>query len=466
MEDQSTSHKGQRLHSYDFNFKLKVINYAKEHGNHKAAKVYAVDRKRVREWRKIEESLKEMASKMSVTRKRRSCAGRKINFPHIEQELIQWLKARRESGVRVTGKSLKQEAIRQHRLQGNQSFKASCSWLRKFMKRHQISFRRATHVAQKTETELDDKMQGFLHYVINMRKRKGYELGNIGNMDETPVWIDMPGDYTIDMKGSKTVIMGSTGHEKTRLTVCLAAMADGTKLLPLVLLKGVRPPKDIPTGIVVKMTPKAWSDEEAMIFWLRNVWRESSTRRLLIWDSFSGHKMKTVKQLLTAKYNTDMAIIPGGCTSKLQPCDVSWNNPFKDNYRELYDEWLFNGPVSTTKAGNRRPPEKTLVLRWIKEAWGKVTPEIIRKSFLKTGIANSLDGTQDDLLFAASDDSDDEDPFVGFDAPTVGEQDRNQQLTEAVQMELDALNEWSEPESQPDDEPIESDYSDPGSPGN
>lgn len=173
----------------------------------------------------------------------------------------------------------------------------------------------------------------------------------------------MPGDYTLDMKGTKTVSMGSTSHEKTRITVCLAAMADGTKLMPLVLLKGVRPPKDIPTGIVVKMTPKAWADEEAMVFWLRNVWRQSSTRRLLIWDSFSGHKTKSVKQLLTGKYNTDIAIIPGGCTSKLQPCDVSWNKPFKDNYRELYDEWLFNGPVSTTKAGNRRPPEKQLVLR-------------------------------------------------------------------------------------------------------
>lgn len=107
-----------------------------------------------------------------------------------------------------------------------------------------------------------------------------------------------------------------------------------------------------------------------------------------------------------------------------------------------------------------------MVLRWIKEAWGKVTPEIIRKSFLKTGIANSLDGAQDDLLFAVSDDSDDEDPFAGFDAPTEGDQGRNQQLTDAVQMEIDALNEWSEPDSELDEERVESDYSDPGSPGN
>ena len=173
------------------------------------------------------------------------------------------------------------------------------------------------------------------------------------------------------------------------------------------------------------MTPKAWADKDAMVFWLRNVWRQSSTRRLLVWDSFSGHKTKNVKQLLMTRYNSDIVIIPGGCTSKLQPCDVSWNKPFKDHYRELYDELLYNGPVSTTKAGNRRPPEKTLVLRWIKEAWGKVTPEIIRKSFPKTGIANDLDGTQGDLLFAHSDDGDDDDPFAGFDNPTASDQERN-----------------------------------------
>ena len=89
------------------------------------------------------------------------------------------------------------------------------------MRRHKISFRGGggTHVAQKPETELNDKMHGFLRYVKTLRRRNSYDLDSIGNMDETPVWIDMPGDYTIETKGSKTVSMGSTGHEKTRITV-------------------------------------------------------------------------------------------------------------------------------------------------------------------------------------------------------------------------------------------------------
>ena len=68
---------------------------------------------------------------------------------------------------------------------------------------HEISFRQATR-RTKVRNQTNDKMQGFLQYIINMRKCRGYEMGNIGNMDETPVWIDMPGDYMIDIKGSKT----------------------------------------------------------------------------------------------------------------------------------------------------------------------------------------------------------------------------------------------------------------------
>ena len=83
---------------------------------------------------------------------------------------------------------------------------------------------------------------------------------------------------------------------------------------------------------------------------------------------------------------------------------------------------------------------------------------------MKKGISNNLDGTEDDLLSALSDDSDD-DSFAGFDTPTAGDQDEDQQLTESVWMELDALNEWSHPLSEAN-EPDESDYSDPGSPRN
>jgi hypothetical protein len=53
-----------------------------------------------------------------------------------------------------------------------------------------------------------------------------------------------------------------------------------------------------------------------------------NSRSLLILNAFCGHTVDSVKNRLVEK-NTNIAIIPGGCTSKLQPLDVSINKSFK-----------------------------------------------------------------------------------------------------------------------------------------
>ena len=61
-------------------------------------------------------------------------------------------------------------------------------------------------------------------------------------MDETPMWIEMPGKYTLHFCGDKEITASTTGHQKERLTIIIGAPADGAKLRPLELLPGVRPP--------------------------------------------------------------------------------------------------------------------------------------------------------------------------------------------------------------------------------
>ena len=45
-------------------------------------------------------------------------------------------------------------------------------------------------------------------------------------MDEMPVWFDMPSARTVNAKGAKTVLVHTTGHEKSRFTVVLACHGD------------------------------------------------------------------------------------------------------------------------------------------------------------------------------------------------------------------------------------------------
>ena len=56
--------------------------------------------------------------------------------------------------------------------------------------------------------------------------------------------------------------------------------------------------------------------------------------------------------------------------------------------------------------GRQKKPSEELMCQWIGEAWRNIPREMVANSFLKCGITNSLDGSEDDSIFDTS--SDDE----------------------------------------------------------
>ena len=82
----------------------------------------------------------------------------------------------------------------------------------------------------------EDKLIAFQQFIIKHRKKlQNYDLNNIGNVDQTPIYFDMPTSTTMDVKGSKTITIKTAGNEKNRFTCMLPCMADGTKLSPYVI---------------------------------------------------------------------------------------------------------------------------------------------------------------------------------------------------------------------------------------
>ena len=162
--------------------------------------------------------------------------------------------------------------------------------------------RQRTKIAQKLPDDLDDKIVNFHSHVIKMRKRHDYPLHLIGNMDETPMQFDMPGNRTVNARGEKTVFVKTTGHEKTHFMLVLCCMADGTKLKPMVIFKRKTMPKDkFPSGVLVHVHEKGWMDEAGTKKWLDEVWgrRNGGLRNeksMLVWDCFSAHLVDSVKR--------------------------------------------------------------------------------------------------------------------------------------------------------------------------
>jgi hypothetical protein len=70
---------------YTADFKLKVINYAEEHGNQQTAHKFCITESHMRYWQKQKNQL-EGAKKSSLGFKRV-----KPKFPEIERELLQYI---------------------------------------------------------------------------------------------------------------------------------------------------------------------------------------------------------------------------------------------------------------------------------------------------------------------------------------------------------------------------------------
>ena len=223
-------------------------------------------------------------------------------------------------------------------------------------------------------------------------------------MDKVPLTSDVPSNTIVDNKDSKTITIKTSSHEKTYYTVVLSCCADGTKLPPMIILKRKTVPKDeISQGIVLHVQDKSWMDENGMKLWLEKVWAKHPGGLLekpsgLVCDQFKSHVTEATKREVK-ELNLQLAIIPRGLTSQLQPLDVFINKPFKVTVHEEWTKWVSEPNRDLTPTGQMKRLTIMQVCDWVKTSWQSVKEEIVMKSFKKYSISNAFDGTEDDLLF-------------------------------------------------------------------
>ena len=408
-EEPTTSHKGERVNSYTIKFKLEVIEFAENKSIGAAAVKYKVDRHSIRDWKRKKDALQELSKSVdNKKRKRLLGAGRKPLSDEMEEKVLEWIVERRTKMLRVSRKLIRKKAIivyedlkRTDPNRYDEKFEATNGWLYKFMKRNNLSLRRKTSVAQKDPDLLVAKIVSYILRVRRLRLKFLYQPADIIAFDETPIWADMVSDTTVDVVGKKTVSMKSTGHEKCRVTVGLAAKGDGTKLKPFIVFKGgkrdvEKMKKEYGNRCIIASSTNGWMDTDLTVSWTNTVLGQFNfKRRLLAWDTYECHLMPVVGASLKAK-KIDTVLIPGGCTKYIQAPDVSWNKPFKAYCTEKYDEWLETvGIHQITDCRNMKPPPRSTIVNWILESWKELSPDLIRKSFKACALTSATDGTED-----------------------------------------------------------------------
>ena len=254
--------------------------------------------------------------------------GRKPQEPELEEALMVWFKEQRAKKHVVIYLNMGDRAltIMGEMGIGEETLKISDSWLRKFCKRHSISSRKITHHGQQDKRDLTiQRMISYDHLRGVKQLTAGLGKTKIFNMDETPCYIDMAGEKTLDFVGSKNVDGLTTGHDKNHFTVVLCICLDGRILKAMVILKNlVNVPKcTVPKNIELFVSKGGSMNEDLMLSWIDKVFKSrgsyfASEPSLLLMDSHKSHYTDPVVKALKS-LNIITKLIPPKTTSYLQP---------------------------------------------------------------------------------------------------------------------------------------------------
>ena len=247
-------------------------------------------------------------------------------------------------------------------------------------------------MAQVLPCDLEDKIAQFRQNVHYVRENGDFPYDLIANMDETPAYFDIVPPKTVDKKGK------NNHCSRCKITAVLSCIAMGDMLPPMIIFKGTTTrciaSVTRKNGTVVTYQIKVWWDEDIMKQWITKVWVQYTKKRpsLLVLDSFNAHLTEEIQAMFVC-CNTTVIVIPGGCTSVLQPLDVSINHPFKDHLRKCWQQYMVEqSDVVGSTDKKIEPPSKQHLVDWITEANRKLhlNQIIVKISFLVTGLSNAL----------------------------------------------------------------------------
>jgi len=188
----------------------------------------------------------------------------------MERKLLAWALEQFDAGAPLAqwflgekARSLLKEECRENPTLPQLPFEASPKWVRRFMHRWNLVRRRATTTGSRIPGTRIELIQSWFDLISESRRLNQYKV--YLSVDETPMYFDMPSKFTIALRGMKRIPVKTTGNEKNRFTLMLGVSSDGTKLIPVIILrsKGGLPAgfKQL-DGVEVRVQAHGWMDEK------------------------------------------------------------------------------------------------------------------------------------------------------------------------------------------------------------
>ncbi|XP_068270864.1 pogo transposable element with ZNF domain isoform X3 [Nyctibius grandis] len=363
--------------------KLRVVLFALCCNTEQAAEHFRNPQRRIRRWlRRFQAFQEENLASLSE--------GKYLSL-EAEEKLAEWVLTQREQQLPVNEETLFQKATKIGRsLEGG--FKISYEWAVRFMLRHHLSTHARRAVAHPLPKDVEDNASCFIEFVQRQIHTQDLPLSMIAAIDEISLFLDVE---VLSSDDRKENALQTVGTGEPWCDVVLAILADGSVLPTLVFYRGrVQQPANVPESIVLEAKENGYSDDEIMELWSSRVWQKhtecQNSKGMLVLDCHRTHLSEEVLSLLSAS-STLPAVVPAGCSSKIQPLDVCIKRTVKNFLHKKWKEQAKEMADSTCDSDILLQ----LVLCWLAEVLEVISdsPELVQQSFLVASVLPGPDGT-------------------------------------------------------------------------
>ncbi|XP_065607640.1 pogo transposable element with ZNF domain isoform X1 [Cyrtonyx montezumae] len=363
--------------------KLRVVLFALCCSTEQAAEHFRNPQRRIKRWlRRFQAFQEENLASLSE--------GKYLSL-EAEEKLAEWVLTQREQQLPVNEETLFQKATKLGRsLEGG--FKISYEWAVRFMLRHNLSMHTRRAVAHPLPKEVEDNAGCFIEFVQRQIHTQDLPLSMIAAIDEISLFLDVE---VLSSDDKKENALQTVGTGEPWCDVVLTILADGSVLPTLVFYRGrVQQPANVPESIMLEAKENGYSDDDVMESWASRVWQKhtecQNSKGMLVLDCHRTHLSEEVLSLLSAS-STLPAVVPAGCSSKIQPLDVCIKRTVKNFLHKKWKEQAKEMADSTCDSDILLQ----LVLCWLAEVLEVISdsPELVQQSFLVASVLPGPDGT-------------------------------------------------------------------------
>ena len=286
-----------------------------------------------------------------------------------------------------------------------------------------------------TDQQFKEAKSVFLNRVGSFAKVHRIPGDLIINWDQTGINVVPSANYTMEQRGADRVEIAGYG-DKRMITATFACTLSG-HFLPIQILYGGKterchPKHQFPAEFDIFHNSSHWANEETAIRFIKQIIVPyvTKTRELLdapnqtvmvLFDVFKGQTTPAVYEALEEN-KIVYVTVPGGCTDKLQPLDLSVNRSAKCYLRDKFSAWyadevkkqLDDGQqASEVKVDMRLSVMKEISAKWLEGMTDKLenSPQLIVNGFKEAWIVDAIET-------ATVPNDENEDPFQNINSDT------------------------------------------------